>query len=333
VRGRGLLGARYVELRPGSSANLLAPRSTLRTASATSLAYGLPDVLDTFDTETRGALGETLRGLGQGLLARGSDLNETLRLAPEGGPEAQRIVAALLERPGAVERFVPSLNGAAGALDDARNDIAATFRPTVRALQPFVDREASVDQTLATSPSTLRAARPALDAGTKLLAAVEQVATAANKTLPAAPRGLRATTRLLTRSRRPLARTASLLDSARPAVKKLLTVTDAAKPVLTPLRVALDGLIDPISRLGAYGCDVRNMVNNWHSALGFGTDAGRDYGPLNNFRVTVAAGTEALTGIQPLSSSPVADRDYYPPPCKYPQRAVGSDLLPPTGSK
>src|SRR5207253_997437 len=75
IRASGLLGARYVQLVPGRSTRVLASGSTIR-APGSSITIGLPEALDTFDAQTRGALGSTLGELGTGLLGHGTQLND-----------------------------------------------------------------------------------------------------------------------------------------------------------------------------------------------------------------------------------------------------------------
>src|SRR5439155_2964284 len=77
IRSQGLLGAKYVDVRPGRSARTL-PSGSVIPAARTSTATTLSDLLQALDTPRRSALREMLRGVGGGLAGRGVQLNEGL---------------------------------------------------------------------------------------------------------------------------------------------------------------------------------------------------------------------------------------------------------------
>ena len=324
VRARGLLGQRYLELVPGHSAKKLADGATI-IGGPGSLSYGVPDALDTFDTETRGALGQMVRGLGTGLLGRGDQLNSALQAAPPAGRHFKSVVSTVLARDGAVRRLVPSLEVGASALSSARDDIARGFSDGADALKPFADEHAALQQTLAEAPLTLRVATPALDEGRQLLAAARSLASAASTTLPGAPRGLRETTALLRTSPVPLRRAAALLTTARSAVPATLRITRSASPLLDPLKRGLDDLTPIVRVLGLHGCAIDNFAENWRSALGYGiptptggvlTPDGR-IGGIGTFRITAVAGPAALQGASPPLPKALGQPNAYPTPCEY----------------
>jgi virulence factor Mce-like protein len=323
VRARGLLGQRYLELVPGKSQTMLADGATIE-GGPTSLSYGVPDALNTFDVETRGALGHMLTGFGTGLLGRGDELNRAIEAAPPLGRQFEDVAAAVFAREGAAGRLLPSLRAGGSALDAAREDIAGSFSDASAALRPFNDRRQALQDTLEEAPPALSVAGPALEEGRHLLAATRSVAVAVNDTLPGAPAALRATTALLRESRVPLDRTAALLRTARPAVPAVLRITRSALPVLRPLERALDDLQPVVRAAGEHGCAIDNFAENWRSALGYGIPkpdggvllpSGR-IGGLGTFRITAVFGPAAVQGGDappPALSRPNA----YPGPCEY----------------
>lgn len=316
VRGRGLLGQRFLEVRPGKGPGILAEGSTLR-GGADALTSGVPDVLDTFDADTRDGLGDMVGGLGVGLLGRGTGVNDALRGAPLAGRQLQQVVRTILARQGAAERLLPSVKSAAVAIDESREEIRGAIRAVPPGLAPLIAGGDDLRATLSAAPPALEAAQPALDAGTSLVRSADRLTRAVRRTLPAAPGGLRETTALLRESPAPLRRLTRMLGSATDAVPATLAATRALRPALAPLKQLSADLLDPVSVLGVYGCDVANIVDNWHSALGFGVLGGSSFGPLNNFRVTPVVGPESVGGFQPSTPPANADRDPYPTPCKY----------------
>jgi virulence factor Mce-like protein len=310
VRGKGLLGARYVDLHPGSSRTGVRPGATLR-AGAEASTLSVPDALETFDVQTRGGLRSTLNELGEGLAGRGPDVNRLFGFAPIGGHATIELVDTL-DR-GAVRALVPSVAQASTALDGARDDIAAGFAPTDRALRPFVDHRAQTQAALTAAPPALAAAQPAFEEGRGLLASARALAAAAQTTLPRAPAGLREVTALLEGSARPLARTATLLDAAGPAVPAALRVTRALSPLLPRLQDAGVHLAPIVTGLGRYSCDLAELGDNWRSVLNQGVPGGGEIGPLTSFRITALGTAESLAAFAPDQGT----QEPFSAPCKY----------------
>src|SRR5205807_7400526 len=167
VRASGLLGARYVELLPGSSQRMLRSGSMIA-APATALTFGVTDALNTFDEQTRGALGTTVRELGAGMLGRGRALNEAIRLSAGDIVPFQRLAETILSHPGAAQRLLPAMDQMTTALANARQGIAGTFGPAATALAPFVDHRSAVQATLDQAPSALSATNFGLTQGQSL---------------------------------------------------------------------------------------------------------------------------------------------------------------------
>jgi phospholipid/cholesterol/gamma-HCH transport system substrate-binding protein len=315
LRASGLLGARYVELIPGHSTRTLASGSTIAAPTA-ALTYGVPEALDTFDTETRGALGTMVRELGAGMLGRGTQLNAAIRnSAPQMVP-FQQLAEAILANPGAAQRLLPSLDQMTTALANSRVAIASTFGPAATALAPFVDRRGSVQSTLDAAPGALTAANAGLGQGESLLDAASALADAARVTLPDAPSGLQQATALLADTHPDLQRANSLLQAAQPAVPAALRVTASLKPLLAPLLKGLQNLIPMVNQIAPYGCNIENMGAVFRSMTGFGGTGTGPHGPAMEFRLTVVP-PGGLNFFGAKDTTPLTKRDGYPPPCKY----------------
>lgn len=316
VRANGLLGARYVQLIPGSDRSPLADGSTIK-GGETTLSSTVPDALDVFNKETRGALGATVTGLGRGVLGNGEALNDGVRVASDATVPFEGIMNELLAN-GEPAELLPSLDSMMTALDGSRPDLTAMLRPAAAALEPFADRRASVEKLLETTPPALDATTAGLIRGTRLLTATRELADSARRTLPFAPEGLRQTTALLRDARTerngtsPLERANALLKSAERAVPAALKVTSALKPLLPRLEETFGELSPILKHVGKHGCDVINSGIVLRSMTGFvGTGEGPN-GPSSGFRLQAATGSEAL-GIKEQAQV----RDAYYAPCSY----------------
>lgn len=331
VRDNGLLGDRDVDLIPGSSKKTLASGATL-VGGASDYYPSLPDTLDLFNSQTRGALGEMIGGLGEGLLGRGTQLNDAIHVGPPSGANFDTVADSILSKPGAAAQLLPATDAGMTALDAARNEIAAMFAPGATTLQAFIDERTAFDQAVQETPSTERAADVGLGstAGLKLLTSLQDLATAADRVLPYAPAALSSATKLLQSAPGPLAKTHLVLDQVPSAVPATLKILGSLQPDLTPLTNAFTWLVGPVTNLATHGCDIRDFTESWRSNLAHGSQPGGPYGPLGGFKaVLVEAGAESLAGIQApsaLTSFPI--HNAYKPACEFfPGPTYAADAL------
>jgi virulence factor Mce-like protein len=315
IRANGLLGARYVQLVPGHSTKLLPDDAVIR-GGASSLTPGVTDALDVLDKQTRGALGDTIGGLGKGLLGQGTALNDAVRKTAPENPRFVQMLDEVLARPGAAERLLPSLYAGVSALDSAGSDLPDSFGAAADALRPFAENQGDVRATLEAAPPALAAADPGLQNGRRLLASARDLAESAHRTLPMAPPGLREAVALLRESHTPLARAAALLDVVPPTVPAALKLTGALRPALQPLSEAVSDLTPMVSQVGEHGCDIINTGTVFRSMTGFGGTGEGPGGPAMQFRLQAIPSPETL-GIDPGGPLSIVKRDGYPAPCKY----------------
>jgi phospholipid/cholesterol/gamma-HCH transport system substrate-binding protein len=319
VRSNGLLGERYLQLIPGTSQQPLPDGGTIR-AGALSLTLGIPEALQVFDTQTRGALTQMVDGLGGGLVGRGPGINDALSVSPQAAHDFQQTAQAILNPSANAARLVGSFETATAALDGAKESLARLLSPAHVALQPFVDQRAAVQQSLVQAPPTLSAASAALARSLTLLTTVRALSGAVNQTLPPAPQALAATNELLRDSPPSLTLADALLSRAKTAVPATLQITSSLQPVLAPLKQPLDNLLQPVKSLGAHACDITNFTGNWGSMLGFGTaQGGGQIGPMGEIRATPIVQmpfAEAGTALQLPAT--IVQRNSYPAPCAYP---------------
>jgi phospholipid/cholesterol/gamma-HCH transport system substrate-binding protein len=316
IRANGLLGARYVELRPGASAQEIAAGATIH-GDANALTYGVPQALDTLDARTRAGLTKLTNGLGQGFLGRGRQLNDAVRLGPLGVVAAAHLSEVADADPTATRRLLPALRSAVVPFDASRTEYAALFAATAGATQPFIDRQDDVRATLDQAPSALAAAQVGLGDGTRLLTAVTGLAREMTAALPRAPAGLRGATTLLQTAPPSLRKAGALLDAAEPAVPAALKILNSAKPLLRPMRSGLDTLVPMLHQVAPYACDFKNWGAVMRSMDGFGGFGDGPLGPLGEFRAEAAVTSPGATFGIAGDGTGLVHRDQYPAPCTY----------------
>ena len=327
IRLKGALGAKYVELTPGRKGRVLPDGATLP-ASQTSTATDLLDILQSFEARTRRHLQVAVRGLGEGFLGRGEDLNAMLRVAPGFFGGLRRVSDSVLARPGAAARFGPSLESLTSAYDPIREELAAGFRPEARALEAFADRRVALDRTLVEAPPTLQALRQGLDASTPLLNELAGLARGTTRLTRRAPAALRETSVLLRAARPGLRDAKPLLNELARAVSPTLTFLRTVDPAIAPAIRALRNNVEGLAELGRHSCDFLGFARNWRSSLGFGVQKGfgdfagtlddgpAGLGPLNSLRVLVvrSAELESTSADAPPVDASIG-RNPYPSPC------------------
>lgn len=315
VRGAGLLGARYVELIPGRSATPLDEGAEI-VGDEGSFTYGVPEALDTFDKETRGALADTLGGLGQGFLGHGEKLNRGISAIATRDHLFGEFAREVLRRDGAAGRLVPALSAAASPLDANRKELVDTFSIGGDAVQPFIDKTSETRAALDEAGPAFAAVKPGLQAGTGLLTSLQGAAREATRVLPDAPAGFRATTALLDESRAPLTRVRPVLDQAEDAVPEALKLTAAVRPVLGPLDDLLDEASPTLRQVARYSCDVKNFAATMRSMTGYTQPGTGPLGSAQAFRLQLVAPV-SVDAFGVKDRAPRNKRDQVVAPCTF----------------
>ncbi|WP_050897236.1 MlaD family protein [Patulibacter medicamentivorans] len=288
VRLKGLLGAKFVELRPARRGAPLRDGATIPTAR-TSTTVELFDLFEALDQPRRAHLQATLRGLGTGFLGRGEELNDALADFPSALGDLTAVASAINAHDGAAARFAPSLDAAAGAFDPVRDDLTRGWQPQARAVAPFVDRRPAVQATLEQAPPALDAVRDGLHRSDPLLRQTARLSRSVQRLTVPAPAALRATTALL-RDSRPALRTANtLLRQTADAVPPTVGLTRRVDPLIDPVGRALRGGLPLFAELERRHCDLLGFARNWRSMLAYGIPSPHPIGPQNGLRVTLVA--------------------------------------------
>jgi virulence factor Mce-like protein len=330
IRLRSAVGVRYLEIVPGKSGTPLRDGASIP-ASQTSTPVALDEVLGTFDQRTRARTRELLSGLGSGTASRGPDVNEALAMAPGFLEHLSSVSAAITDRGDAMGRLISAGDGAAGAFDPVRDDIAAGFEPERRALAPFSDRRDELQATLTAAPPALDEVRGGLPPVGRLVDAVGGFARAGQPTLDEAPGALRSTVALLRDAKAPLGDARDTLELAQRAVPPTLDLLGKVRPVLPSVDRALSDVVPTLDYLAPRACELSSFSTGWAEYLKWGDS-------YNNFirfilqaaRPTQPVGqTHDVTKIPQAGGGDAYDRfihsSPYPPPCKGNVGSTGFD--------
>jgi ABC-type transporter Mla subunit MlaD len=291
VRADGLLGERYVELVPGNSKKKLPQNGTIVESNANATYYnGVPETLNLFNAPTRGALGEMMRGLGEGLDGRGSQLNQTIQVGPQSGANFDTAAYAVLARGDygtAASNFLPFLNSGLTALNESRQQITNLFDPAASALQPLITERNPTETAVSLFPSAIPSItygfyNPLRGTGSAGIA----IARALAPVVPKISGELQSATRLLQDTPASLREVKTVLNQVPTAVPAGLDVLNALKPDLTPLKNGLTNLTDPVTSLAEHGCDIQSLAYGVDSLVNYGSLPGTAFGPNVGFPLT-----------------------------------------------
>ena len=218
VRPRSLLGAKFVELEPGTSATDVEADATLGLRNARTSSE-LDEIFNTFDKPTREGLQGTIRNFGDSVAGRGPDINRALVATNELLGPLQRVVELLADPKTDLAGFV-----------DGAADFAATFAPVAGELGQLFDDGA-------TTLAAIDAAGSRFGEGIEEFPPTQAIAqrtfidiSPVLRDLADITAGLRAGTRELPRS------TAALTDALRSGTTVLSRTTELTDPLNTTLR-------------------------------------------------------------------------------------------------
>ena len=310
IRLQGLIGAKYVELTPGSAGEPLGSGATLPT-SQTSTAVGVFDVLSAFDPRRRADLRATLGGLGQGFLGRGEQLNRAVSLSPTLAANVQSFSDAINARQGAADRFVTGSESLAAAIDPVRERLAGGWDAQARALQPFNDERRSVEATLSQAPGALRTIQTGLAQTDPLLAETAALSHELIAFTRPAPAALREAAALLRDAPAPLAKTRPLARALGSAIPPTLRLLNAVWPLASPIDSAVSNEIPPLAKLGYYSCDVEAFSRDWSMLFSLGSPPETPVGPTGVVRPAVAVNNTAGDVNKPGA----LHASFWEPPC------------------
>jgi len=314
LRANGLLGARYVELVPGKSTEMLADHAVIR-GDERSYTYGLPEAIDVFDSATRKGAQETIGGLGAGMLGNGAGLNNLLKIARARTPQFEEIMRGILARKGSAERLLPATDAAFVNFERNTRYIEPWTRALGDALVPFIAEREATRSTLQQAPPALASMNSGLGRGVKLLTALRHLSTAAADTLPPMPRGVRALSTLLETGRIEATRLDGFIGQARAGLNAPYDLLPHTPPVRPRVAEVLKNIRPLLQELSDHSCDFRNGAATLRSMTGFEQAGTSQLGPLMAFRLqAVVPGAD---GIGLGGAGTLMKRAGYPADCTY----------------
>ncbi|MGE4426182.1 MAG: MlaD family protein [Solirubrobacteraceae bacterium] len=317
VRPRSAIGVRFVEVRPGRKGTPL-PEGAVLPAASTSATVPLDRALGTLDARRRREATTAARELGRGFADRGEDLAATIGASPRALRRTRSALAPLNARAGAVDGLVRGAEGAAGAADPVRGDIARGLRPGARTLAVIGDHEPGVDRTLRIAPEALADVESGLAATDPLLRAVARLGTVGADTLTHAPPTFRSLARMLRDGRDGLRAAPPVLRRAQAATPPTLALLKALDPVVPAISRTLRTSAPLLEELGRRDCDIGRWFKGWRGVLTLGVDSGKPIGPATALRLHLLTNAESVGGQGPslAGALPSVRTDAYPEPCR-----------------
>lgn len=126
VRPRSLLGAKFVELEPGSARRDVPSDGTLPLANATE-SPELDEIFNTFDKPTRRGLQDTIIRFGDAVAGRGPDINDSLGAISELMVPLQRVAETLASPETDLDGFIDGVAQFSGALAPVAGELGELF--------------------------------------------------------------------------------------------------------------------------------------------------------------------------------------------------------------
>jgi phospholipid/cholesterol/gamma-HCH transport system substrate-binding protein len=296
VRPVSLLGARYLDLNPGSPTAPVLPNGGVIPASQDSDAVNIQDLFNVLNDPTSAALAALVASLGQGVAGQGPHIAAVLKALSPVLNNVDPALKILDQQDTVLKQLVSELTPVAGALAIKQgNPLTKVVAEANDLLRTTAGQSTELGATLQELPSTLATAT----------AALQQVGNLADQATPALA-SLRPLTESLPTLVHELQRFATTavpaLDALDPVVQNanallvnLRPVVDALEPAGPPL-VTVSSAAEPIvNQLTSNLNNLFGFIRNW-SLVTNGSDGVSHY-----FRAMMIANPNIVTGISPVT--------------------------------
>jgi virulence factor Mce-like protein len=301
IRPRGLLGAEYVQLSPSKSKRTIAGGGLIA-PGATSTAEQISDVAAGLTAPARRNLQEMINGLGEGLVGRGQELNQTLATAPSTLTTFGRALTPLVQSDG-IQTLITGVNSVTGALTPVTNYFYPGLHYGAKSLAPFRDEAPSVSALLEQAPAEMTSIDSSLSTTDTVLSHLSRFARKTTTFAALAPRALHSLTAVLV-DHQPLGAAKTLLTKVQPAIRPTEQMTRALNPELPHLSNLFVDLQPVLTKLGPYGCDLEGFSHNWRGFLGQSVAGpGGPLGPYTNLSLVLAAPGTEISSLSPTPTS------------------------------
>jgi virulence factor Mce-like protein len=206
IRPKSALGLKYVELDTGSSKKVFGDGATMPATQA-KVPVELDEFFNMFDEPTRRAAQGNLQGFGDALAGRGSDLNQTIQVAPELFDHLASVMANLDDPHTQLPSFFKELDDTVRVVSPVSKTnahlfttMANTFDAISRDPQALKDTISKSPPTLQAGTESLRVQRPFLEHTAALSRDLDTAATELRGALPTVNSALRVGTPVQGRS-------------------------------------------------------------------------------------------------------------------------------------
>ncbi len=258
LRPRTGLRDMYIQVNPGSPDAPLAREGHVIPVSKTLTDVDLPEILESFDADTRDYLQLFINGAGGGLRGRGQDLAEVFRRFGPTFRDLGRVSKAVAQEREALKTTINSLARLNNQLAKRPDDISELIDASAATFGAFASEDRNVSRTVSLLPGTLRQATDTLQ---RVRPFAEALGPATRRLTPAFQALDEAN-----RAVRPLGReaTPTVREEIRPFVR-------ASRPLVADLETAANGLdstFGPLTRS-------LKVFNTFFNLLGY-NDNGRE---------------------------------------------------------
>ncbi|MEA2124343.1 MAG: phospholipid/cholesterol/gamma-HCH transport system substrate-binding protein [Solirubrobacteraceae bacterium] len=277
VRPRSLLGAKYVELDPGTADDVKA-NATLPLKQALSTPE-LDESFNVFDAETRRGLQGTIRSFGDAVAGRGSDINRSIVATDRLLPPLQRVVETLADPKTDLDGFVDGAARLTRALGPVADTFVELFDHGATTLAAIDAAGPAFGQAIEELPLTEAAAQTALDDARPVIRDLADITISLRDGADRLPATTNLLADALVSGRRALARTGEVTPKADTVLRTLRTISadKATSGALRKLDTTVNKLRPTVKYLTAAqtNCNVAGLfAHNFYSPISQGDASG-----------------------------------------------------------
>jgi ABC-type transporter Mla subunit MlaD len=261
VRGRSILGLKYLDIRRGASPEKLPDNGLIRADDAM-LSHDLDRFLGMYDRATRNGARRALKGFGGALAMRGQALNRTLEIAPAMLRHLDVTMTVLAAPETKLGRFVSELGDAARALAPVAGRYAHSFAAGADTFAAMSADPGALDTTLRRIPPALRTGTASFRRQRPLLRQLGRVSVALDETAQRLPSALPRLTALATTGAAALPAGTRLNERAVPVLASLREFAqDPGSRTALDAATRTNGVLAPLTRFVGPYITVCNAFN------------------------------------------------------------------------
>jgi virulence factor Mce-like protein len=253
VRSRSVLGAKYLELKPGRVGEPLAAGETLPIERARENVE-LDEVVDELDGETRADLKAVLNGFGTGFASRGADFNASFERLRPLVDDAQPIFSDLASPATRLGPQIRALAATTAELAPASAQLVSLLRGGATTLEALEAAGPEFERAIEQTPATLETGESALATLSPVLARTDVIARRISPAIQLLPETATQLASAVETGTPVLSRAYKLGPLLEPGFVELrgLAVDEPTKPALDSLAGVLPRLQPAVEHLAPY---------------------------------------------------------------------------------